>query len=211
MDTRAGLVRRATLLATVISLLAACDTEDELVSTVSDFGGAGGAGGSQSETADSLEEEDEKPLRVSLADCLEGIWDVDKDSYVLLFAEGVLPVATDLSVTGDATVEFRGNTYTSTYQDWLVSGTSPEGDMTVLMEGTESGQWELSEDGNISTDAQETAITSTLTVSMGGQQMVLPMAEEEQRGLDLTNLATACEADTMTLTGPEGFLVLNRR
>lgn len=202
----------------VISLFVAavtvsgCSSDEPLLSSVSQMGsGSAGATSTDGSTEEESTKEDSLSGGQSIAQCLEGVWDIDKDSYLELFGGGIGPLAEGLSVSGDATVEFSGDRFINNYSDWVVAGNSPEGEMTLLMEGSETAQWSVDDSGVVTTTNRESTIESTLTVSMNGQQMVLPLADEDQQGLDLSTFSTACESDTMTLSGPEGFLVLNRR
>ena len=196
----------------VALLSTACVGDDPLLSSVSPTGGESSAtpGTEDSEGTASDTSAEGQGAYASSSACLVGSWEIDKPSYLALFGTGAEGLGGTLTVDGLATVDFTETTLTSTYRDWTVTGKSPEGDMNLVMNGVETSGWSIDDDDLLTLDSPDSTIVSTLTLSSGGQQMVLPVGDDVE-SLDLTNFTVACEADRATLSGSEGSLVLKRK
>lgn len=193
-------------------LTTACVSDDPLLTSVSPSGGGSSAtdGAEGADTATTDPSTNGAGAETSTAACLVGSWDVDKPSYLSLFSAGGDGMPGSLTLDGVATMDFTETTLTSTYRDWTVTGESPDGQMTLEMNGVESSGWSVGEDDLLILDNPESTVVSTLTVSSGGQQMVLP-AGDDAESVDLSNFRVACDEDRATFTGSEGFLVLQRK
>ena len=196
----------------VALLSSGCVSDDPLLSSVSPSGGGTSApvGDDDSDSTAADTSVDGAGESVSSAACLVGSWDVDKQSYLALFGAGAEGLGGSLAFDGLATVDFTETTLTSTYSDWTVTGQSPDGEIALVMNGVETSGWSVSEDDLLTLDNPESTIVSTLTVSAGGQSMVLP-AGDDVESVNLANFTVACDADQATFSGSEGFLVLKRK
>lgn len=195
-----------------VALLSTACVSEPLMTYVSTSGDESSAtsGTEDSEGTASNTSAEGQGAYASSSACLVGSWEIDKPSYLTLFGAGAEGLGGTLKVDGVATVDFTETTLTSTYREWTVTGQSPEGDMNLVMNGVETSGWSVDEEDRLTLDGAKSTIVSTLTVSSGGQQMVLPVGDDVE-SLDLTNFTVACEADRATLSGSEGFLVLNRK
>jgi hypothetical protein len=175
--------------------------------------GGASSGTSNAAGADGLAAEDSTDgggQFLSSAECLVGSWEIDKPSYLELFGAGAEGLGGSLSLEGVATVDITQTTLTSTYTDWTVTGQSPQGEMTLVMNGVETSGWSVSSDDVLTTTNAQSTVVSTLTVSAAGQQMMVPVGDDVDP-MDLTNFTVACEPDRATFSAPEGFLVLVRK
>lgn len=205
---------RGVLIVSLVAVVAGCVDDDRLRSDLYPANGGGSSSAStdarSQENPSDEETDDWLSQGLSTAECLIGSWAVDGPSYLKLFGAGSSGLSGALSISGVATMDFAEGTVTSKYNQWTVTAASAEGDMTLVTNGVEEAQWSLDSSDTFTAVATESSLATTLTVSIGGQEMAVPVGNEAQ-GVDLTSFAVVCEEQVATFRGSEGFLVLNRR
>jgi hypothetical protein len=203
------------LLAVTLVGVAGCQP---LLTWTTEAGGVAGGGTSSPSGSAPGAEDEEEPLAggasgVSTAQCLEGSWAIDKDSYAEFFSVvsgGTVP-ASDIEVTGEAIVEFGETAFSATYTAWEVRVGDPRGTMYQVMEGVEASTWSI-DDSDVVTVAEPTSTpTQTLFVEMNGERIAMPMGTEVEGTVGSSSFTVICGETTLELVGPQFAWSLTRQ
>lgn len=149
-------------------------------------------------------------------DCLVGSWTLDTESFIANFddimAEAGMPETEVVALDGTFVVDMSGDgTYVGTRDEWGFSMVTPEGTVSIEINGEESGTW--STDGStLTVNPTSSDLTVVASVEVDGQEVPLP---EGQVPIDTppgiaSNSDFECSGDVLTLTNAGVESVLNR-
>lgn len=147
-------------------------------------------------------------------DCLVGTWILDSDAFVEnfseIFASAGMPDAEASALDGTFTVELSADgTLTAVREGWGFAIQTSQGDMTVEINGEETGTW--SADGSmltVSIDISDLALDASIEVD--GQVLPMPAAPVDIPEGIATDSTYLCEGDTVTLMNAGVESILNR-
>lgn len=149
-------------------------------------------------------------------ECLVGTWVLDTEAFVAnfstLFEDAGIPDAEVAALDGDYTVEMTADgNFTGTRDGWGFTIESEQGNFTIELNGTETGDW--SADGStLTVENQSADIDFSTVVSSGGQEVELPQSQfpiEVPEGIASTN-SYVCSGDVFTLTNDGVESTFNR-
>jgi len=194
----------------VVGLLALAGCEEPLRSSTSQSGSGGSGSSSPPATSEESVDEDED-LAIgfgSVSECIVGDWEYDNQSFADMIATGT--GYSPITVTGSVLVTFTATDYTATYQKWSTSFSAPEGVITQIIEGVEEGTWSMTESDQMTTQVASDNTVGVLNVESPQGSMSFPTNESDEMNASLSGPMT-CDQDTITLSGENGYLTLNRR
>jgi hypothetical protein len=146
--------------------------------------------------------------------CIEGDWVFGSDGFVEAMRsamtaqelEGMEIAATD----GTYTVSFASDgTYTGLRDEWGWSIDTPDGAITVMVSGEETGVWSA-DDTTISVSIESSDVQVSATVEADGQTLQLPNSPVPVPEAIVESSRYECDSDTLTVTTDEFTFELDR-
>ena len=135
------------------------------------------------------------------AACLHGTWLADNE----FFLEAIRQFGDQITdVSGQVVVDFAADgSFTTDYQDWLISAQAEGVGVTIRRDGTDSGEYTATGSTVSLTDLE---MGSMLHLSTAGMEMPVEPEPAAYRDVSYT-----CDQDTASIVTPDGAMQLTRQ
>lgn len=143
------------------------------------------------------------------AECIVGSWLLDNDSFADLISSIDAQVIDKVSGVARFRASADGGAVTE-YVDWthVIRMTDPEGVVTMVRNGVDSGVYTEDDDGTFS--LQEHSNESTIVVEMTSQGVAVTMPQVENSPGALHLAVFSCDGDRLTVTVDDRSSVMIR-
>jgi hypothetical protein len=143
------------------------------------------------------------------AECVVGIWTLDNDSMTaLLSAQGGAFGATIVATGGPIVTEFTSDgKVTHSFNGFTITTDVPEGTLTAVYSGNDTGTWVRRDDGSYVIATLETGTHVDAKATVGGYSVAVPVNYQAVLNPDVP---LTCKDDQLTATTPYGAVTLTR-